>query len=328
MPRAPWLGPNLQTLRNYLRRPAIDLPASGFERIELAMPDGSGDRLLGDFNRPANDVGKPLVVLIHGLTGCSTGTYMLVSARHLLRLGYPVLRLNLRGAGPTRGLCRQQYHAGRSEDLRAALAALPAALTGRGVFAVGYSLGANMLLNYLGEQGADGPVRAAGAISAPIDLAAASRRIRAPRNRAYHGWLLRRMQEEALGGDGFSAAEREAIRAARSVYEFDQRLVGPSNGFAGADDYYARCSGLRFLPAIAVPTLVIHALDDPWIPGATYRQFDWNSTPGLVPLLPGRGGHVGFHGAGTRLPWHDRCLEIFFAEMTGERGPPISSSYA
>jgi predicted alpha/beta-fold hydrolase len=237
---------------------------------------------------------------------------MLVSAHNLLRQGYPVLRLNLRGAGPARRLSRQQYHAGRSEDLRDALAALPQALTAHGIFAVAYSLGANMLLKYLGEQGAAGPVRAAAAISAPIDLAAASRRIRAPRNRLYHGWLLRRMQEEALAGEGFSAAERDTVRAVRSVYEFDDRLVAPRNGFAGAEDYYARCSAVSFLPKIAVPTLVIHALDDPWIPGVTYGHVDWRANRHLVPLLPDQGGHVGFHGRGTRLPWHDRCLGIFF----------------
>jgi predicted alpha/beta-fold hydrolase len=312
-PRPPWLGADLQTLRNYLRGAVPDLSDFPFERLELPMRDGSGDRLLGDLNLPADAARKPLVVLIHGLTGCSTGTYMLVSALSLLRQGFPVLRLNLRGAGPSRKLCRGQYHAGRSEDLRDALAALPPALTARGVLAVGYSLGGNMLLKYLGEQGADRPVRAAAAISAPIDLSAASRRLRQPRNRIYHRWLLRRMQEEALAGEGLSAAERGIVLAVRSVYAFDDRLVAPRNGFAGADDYYARCSAVGFLTKIALPTLVIHALDDPWIPGEIYRGFDWAAANRhLVPLLPAQGGHVGFHGLGTRLPWHDRCLQIFF----------------
>jgi predicted alpha/beta-fold hydrolase len=315
LPRAPWLGPDLQTLRTYLRRPSPDLSGFAFERLQLPMRDGSGDRLLGDLNRPTHETGKPLVVLIHGLTGCSTGAYMLVSAHNLLRQGHPVLRLNLRGAGPARPLSRQQYHAGRSADLRDALAALPPDLTERGVFAAGYSLGANMLLKYLGEQGADGPVRAAAAISAPIDLAAASRRIRARRNQFYHGWLLRRMQEEALADEGLTGSERQVLLSLRSVYEFDERWVAPRNGFRGADDYYERCSAIRFLPAIAVPALIIHALDDPWIPGTTYRDVDWAANQNLTPLLPEQGGHVGFHGRGTLLPWHDRCLEIFFGDL-------------
>lgn len=314
-PRPPWLGPDLQTVRNYLRRPVSDLSAFAAERLDFPMTDG--DRLLGELNVPDGPLTKPLVVLVHGLTGCATGTYMLVSARHLLGQGYPVLRLNLRGAGPTRALCRGQYHAGRTEDFRAVLAALPEALTARGIVAVGYSLGANMLLKYLGEQGAHGPVRAAAAVSAPIDLAAASRCIRRPRNRLYHGWLVRRMQEEALAGDGLDDTERETVRAVRSVYAFDDGFVAPRNGFAGADDYYARCSALGFLPRIAVPTLVVHALDDPWIPGGTYQAVDWRANRHLVPLLPAQGGHVGFHGLGTRLPWHDRCLEIFLKRALG-----------
>jgi uncharacterized protein len=309
-PRPPWVNGDLQTLRNFLRRPDFDLTRFPSERLELPMRDGSGDRLLGDLNLPpARD--KPLVVLVHGLTGCSTGTYMLASALHLLKQGYPVLRLNLRGAGPARTFGRQQYHAGRSQDLRDALAALPESLTNNGVLAVGYSLGANMLLKYLAEQRADGPVRAAASVSAPIDLKAASLRLMRPRNRLYHDWLLRRMQEEALAGDGLDAAERQAVTTARTVYEFDDRFVAPRNGFAGAEDYYIRSSALRVLPGIRVPTLVIHALDDPWIPGAMYTGFVWKAHPLLLPLLPAQGGHVGFHGVGTRVPWHDQCLKIF-----------------
>ena len=282
------------------------------------MRDGSGDRLVGELNRPVEGSGKPLVVLIHGLTGCSTGAYMLASAFSLLRLGYPVLRLNLRGAGPSRPLCRQQYHAGRSADLRDALAGLPSGLLADGLFAVGYSLGGNMLLKYLAEQGEAGPVRAAASVSAPIDLSAASRRLMARRNQLYHDWLLRRMQEEALAGEALTDAERQAVVTARRVYDFDERFVAPRNGFRGADDYYLRSSALFFLPQIRVPTLIIHALDDPWIPGASYMGFDWQANPRLIPLLPRQGGHVGFHGLGTHVPWHDRCLGMFFEHVRVE----------
>jgi predicted alpha/beta-fold hydrolase len=323
-PRPPWVNGDLQTLRNFLRRPAFDLAGFAAERLELPMRDGSGDRLLGDLNRPSRAGAKPLVVLIHGLTGCSTGTYMLASALHLLEHGYPVLRLNLRGAGAARPLCRQQYHAGRSQDLRDALAALPASLTEHGVLAVGYSLGGNMLLKYLAEQDGAKPVVAAAAVSAPIDLKAASLRLMRPRNRLYHDWLLRRMQDEALAGEGLNDGERRTAAAARTVYEFDDRFVARRNGFAGAEDYYVRSAALPLLQAIRVPTLIIHALDDPWIPGTTYTGFDWRGSPKLLPLLPAQGGHVGFHGVGSRVPWHDRCLKIFF-EAVGRPDPELFS---
>src|SRR5690348_1565707 len=182
--RAPWWGGDLQTLRNYLVRQLAPLPAA--ERLHLPMRDGSGDRLVASLHRPvAAGTRRPLVVLIHGLTGSEQSHYMVKTAAHLLRLGFTVLRLNLRGAGASRPSCRFQYYAGRSEDFADALAALPGALTQGGVVAVGYSLGANMLLKYLGERGSEAPLQGAIAVSAPLDLAGTSRRLMWRRNGLY-----------------------------------------------------------------------------------------------------------------------------------------------
>src|SRR5580658_360427 len=267
--RAPWWGGDLQTLRNFLmrRRPALAAP----ERLLLPMRDGSGDRLVAAVHRPvpAPVKPRPLAFLLHGLSGCEDSAYIVNSASHLLALGFPVLRLNLRGAGSSRPLCRFQYHAGRSEDLADALAALPADLVTAGVVAIGYSLGANMLLKFLGERGGEAPVKAAVAVSAPLDLAVAARQMMRRRNVLYQGYLLRHMRAESLApGAEVTAAERAAIREARSIWEFDHGFSAPRNGFGGAEDYYERNAARRYLDGIAVPTLVIHALDDPWIPGA------------------------------------------------------------
>ena len=274
------------------------------------MTDGSGDRLSGlleEPDPPAQD--RPLVVLIHGLAGSEESAYLVVSSAHLLAQGYRVLRLNLRGAGPSRATCQLQYHAGRSEDLRDALLALPEELTRDGLALVGFSLGANMLLKFLAEFGGQFPIRRAMSVSAPIDLAAASRRFLDPRNRIYHLKLLYGMKRESLSeGALFSAEEARHIRGARSIFEFDEKIVAPRNGFADAAAYYAACNARQFLAEIPVPTLVIHALDDPWIPAGSYASYPWTGNPHLVPLLPPGGGHVGFHGRGSRVPWHDRCL--------------------
>jgi predicted alpha/beta-fold hydrolase len=314
-PRAPWLGGDLQTLRNYLLAQPPDLADWPGQRLELAMADGSGDRLSAMVHRPEGAEGRPLAVLIHGLTGCEDSSYIRGSARHLLGLGYPVLRLNLRGAGPSGPLCRLRYHAGRSEDLRdalAALARLEPGLCGEGLLLVGYSLGANMLLKFLAEEGEDIPVRAAAAVSAPIDLKAAQLRLMTRRNTLYHRYLLARMQAETLAGAELNPAERRAVARSRSVYEFDDGYVAPAGGFADAEDYYRRCSAGRFLAGIAVPTLVIHARDDPWIPAEAYDAVDWSGNPTLVPLLTASGGHVGFHGRSAKAAWHDRCITRFF----------------
>jgi uncharacterized protein len=316
--RAPWWGGDLQTVRNFLVRRYGDLSAYRSERLHLPLIDGTGDRLLAALNLPEGDAAptRPLVVLIHGLGGCETSFYLLNTAVHLLALGFPVLRLNLRGAGPSRSYCRLHYHAGRSEDFVEALAGLPHALTGRGIVAVGFSLGANMLLKYLGERGTDSAVRAAAAVSTPLDLAATSREMARRRNALYQRYLLREMRREALApGAWVNARERAAIRAARSIWDFDEHFSAPRNGFAGAEDFYAANASLRFLDGISMPTLVIHALDDPWIPAAAYRDYDWQRNPNLVPLLAEQGGHVGFHGHDGRVAWHDRCIAQFFAQF-------------
>jgi predicted alpha/beta-fold hydrolase len=298
-PRFPWFGPDLQTLRNALAR-----APKGPEGERLEFQVSGGDMLVGALDRAGTAGTKPLAVLVHGLTGCATSAYMRATSCALRAAGHDVLRLNLRGAGPTRTASRESYHAGRSEDLRAVLAALPGELV-----AVGYSLGANMLLKFLGEEGAGGRIRAAATVSAPLDLAASSRRLHAPRNRVYHDYLLRRM----IADSPYAEARAPGIATIR---DFDDRVVARLNGFANADDYYARCSSRAFLPAIRTRTLLVHAADDPWIPGKLYADYDWAANPHLTPCLTRGGGHVGFHEAGHAMPRHDREIVAFFGTIS------------
>lgn len=314
-PRAPWYGPDLQTLRNLVRGPVRALPARS-ERLELPLSDGSGDRLSARLLLPVAETAhsqRPLVVLVHGLGGSEESAYVGVCAAHLLSNGVRVLQLNLRGAGPSRIHCTEQYHAGRTGDFHDALRALPETLKREGVVAVGFSLGGNMLLKYAAEHGG---LRGVVSISAPIDLRAASYRFLDPRNRVYHAYLLAGMKREALGeGAAVTEEERRILPTIRSILEFDEKIVAPRGGFAGADDYYAKNHARQFLGAISVPALLIYAQDDPWIPSVAYTSFDWGSNPALTPLLPRRGGHVGFHGRGSRVPWHDRCVSAFLASL-------------
>ncbi|MGE0734976.1 MAG: YheT family hydrolase [Alphaproteobacteria bacterium] len=263
---------------------------------------------------PGGGSAKPLAILLHGLTGCTDSFYLLNTARHLLALGYPVLRLNWRSAGSSRAGCTQEYHAGRSQDLREAIAALPVPWRHRTKIAVGYSLGGNILLKYLGEEGAASAVAAAVSISAPMDLAAAGARFRQPRNFLYHRFILRSMKRDlARGKEPVDAALLKAGLEARTLREFDDRYIAPRYGFHDADDYYGKSSANRHIGGIRVPTLVIHAGDDPWIPAVIYKEIDWSGLPTCRLLLPKSGGHVGFHGAGTQVPWTDRCVEKFLS---------------
>ena len=312
-PRLPWWGPDLQTLRNFFaarsgRRPHLD-----GERIHLAMDDGSGDRLAGLLTRSLSN--KSLVVLIHGLTGCETSMNMVRAAVHHHALGHPVLRLNLRGAGPSRVTCRGDYHAGCSQDLADALSSLQKLapdLVENGILISAVSLGANVMLKFLAEYGADVPVRAAASISAPIDLAASSHSVMRLRSRPYHRWLLNRMKIHR-GAAELDPAERIALERARTIYEFDDRFLAPRHGFEGATHYYTESRASRYLEKIRTQTLIVHAQNDLWIPVAPYLSFNWSCNPYLTPLLPKAGGHVGFHDAGHDVSWHDRCAGDFFA---------------
>jgi predicted alpha/beta-fold hydrolase len=310
-PRWPWLGPDLQTLRNFFVRPAPDFTAWPAKDLWFLAEDGTGDCLHGTLH----ENGGALVTVIHGLTGCSESYHVLSTARSLLDAGHSVLRLNLRNAGATLGQCREQYTAGRTQDLRLVFGRLAAGHPGRPLAAVGYSLSGNMLLKYLGEAGTESGLAAAVSVSAPIDLKATSLRFHRTRNWLYKRYLLAGMKRDTLRLRNLAPEHAAAVRAVTSVYDYDDRYLAPRYGFGNAETYYARSSALPFLPAIRTPTLIINADDDPWIPPEPYRGFDWARNPALIPALIGHGGHVGFHGRGSRLPWHDRLIRRFIARL-------------
>lgn len=308
--RAPWFGGDLQTARNALRRDHADLSAWPGTRLSFAA--GNGDQLCGVLHKSVNGTGC-LVVLVHGLTGCEDSAYVRASACRILDAGHDVFRFNLRGAGPSRAQCRAMYHAGRSEDLQLALEGLVSAGHGvNGLFAMGYSLGGNLLLKYLGESGSRSLIQRAVSVSAPVDLAAASSRLEAGRNRGYHRWLLDRMKQDWTSGPlDIETPQMAALEHAQTIRAFDNGVVAPLNGFSDAADYYAQNSSREFLSGVAVPTLVLHADNDPWIPDGAYHALKGLPDHLRIEIARG-GGHVGFHGRNGR--WHDECAVLFFRD--------------
>lgn len=324
--RAPWWGGDLQTLRNTLVRYAPSLEGWPGEPLRVALSDG--DQLFATRHRPERAEARPTVVLIHGLTGSEDSTYIRASAAYFLERGWPVIRLNLRGAGPSGPYCRSAYHAGRSEDLRAFLAGLAQQdpqIRRHGALPLGYSLGANMLLKFLAERDFPVPLPGAVAVSAPIDLEAASRAIARPRNALYQRYLLACLRAEFRRWPlDLSVEERREVLSARTLLAFDEVWTARRNGFAGALDYYRRSSAAPLLPKIQVPTLLLHAADDPWIPAAPHLQAAENASPLQVLVAPS-GGHVGFHAADDPRPWHDRCAERFFRQLAAGDGVAAAS---
>jgi predicted alpha/beta-fold hydrolase len=254
-------------------------------------------------------------LLIHGLTGCEDSVYLRQTARCFLQAGACVIRANLRGAGPLRGEAKEHYNGGRSEDLveiiDGVLAYMPDA-TLSGLWVIGYSLGGNLLLKLLGEgREPFWPIAGAVSVSAPIAMKRCQLRMMEPRNSLYQRYLLDRMKADAPG------VSEAAKRRIKSVWQFDEEIVAPAGGFGGAEDYYAKSSANQYLGDIRTPTLLLSADNDPWIPKEMYETGDWRSNPSVTTVITRGGGHVGFHGTGSRLPWHSRAALAFLKAEGG-----------
>lgn len=315
--RWPWIGGDLQTLRNSVMRDKADLRSFSSQRHFCAVDDGSGDQLQFILHTPSTtrngEFREPLVLIIHGLTGCEDSFHVRNSARYFLERGYPVARINLRGAGPSIRTCRNTYHAGSSDDLNLIVSAIQEVTDARPVAILGYSLGGNILLKFLGQNELNDQIVAACAVSAPIDLAAAAIQMTKPRNHLYQRWLLSRLKADIKA----LAAERSERKLAyvKSIHAFDECYTAPRNGFESAEAYYHMCSGVRFLADIQVPTLILQAKNDPWIPFASFGSIDEARLNSVQLVFPSGGGHSGFHQRFQAAPLHDRLFQEFIGRQ-------------
>lgn len=303
--RWPWIGADLQTLRDALRPEPLP-PDQG---LALPVAVGDGDQLLVVADQPwGGGCPRALVVLVHGLAGDSGRQGVRRLAWLLQHRGLAVWRPNLRGAGAGRSLARGSYAAACTADLLPVLAAARCQAADRPLLGVGLSLGGTILLNALLEQPA--ALDGLACVSSPLDLQACSRQIAALRNRLYERWLLRRLIAQTLA-DPFDP--KPASRAAllgldrpRSIRAFDAVITAPRWGYRSVDHYYAAASPWPALLASGraarlPPALLLHAADDPWVPVTATRQLAEALASGACPLpwqvwIPGHGGHNGFHG--------------------------------
>lgn len=251
----------------------------------------------------------PVAVLVHGLEGAADSTYMRWMAHAALDAGFDVLRLNVRNCGGTEHLAPTLYHSGLTADLRAVVAQLAP----RRLFLIGFSMGGNQAMKLAGEWGPNpqSHVAAVCAISAPIDLAACARRLAEPRNRLYERRFLRQLRarlrrKARLFPDRISLAPLADVR---SIIDFDDRITAPAFGFRDAWDYYEQSSALRHLDSVRVPSLLIQARDDPFIP---FESFRLPANPALHLLAPEHGGHVSFLSRTPPRFWAARQAIRFF----------------
>ncbi|GAC1647536.1 MAG: alpha/beta fold hydrolase [Gemmatimonadaceae bacterium] len=303
-----WLpGAHAQTLWGRVARRGLNVDTRR-ERWETL----DGDFV--DVHRLSAPTGAPRLVLFHGLEGTVNSHYvrgMLAEAR---RRGWGAELLVFRSCGSDANRTLRFYHSGETGDAAFVVARVAADHPTSPLLLVGVSLGGNVLLKWLGECGNEPPaaVRAAAVVSVPYDLARGARYLERGFARLYQEWFLRSLRRKALDKlarfPGYASAE--TIRRARTLHDFDDTVTAPVHGFRDADEYYARSSALGFLSGIRVPTLLLSAADDPFLPREVLvevqRAADGN--PALTLEVTSEGGHVGF--VGGRVPWR----AVYYAE--------------
>lgn len=286
-----WLrSRHLQTLWHTLW-PVRAATAVVAQEEQLELPDGDVVDLSWGVERPG-----PLVLLLHGLAGSVQSHYAVAMMRTLTEAGYYTLFMHFRGCGETPNRLRRSYHAGDGGDIAFVVKQLNARFPGRALAAVSVSLGANALLKWLGERGDQTPLSAVIAISPPFELAAAARTLERGVSRLYQWFLIARLRH-MLRQKAELLADRQLERLARERYrnffEFDDRVTAPLHGFRDVDHYYQESSCRGYLRAIQVPTVIIHAGDDPFLaPSAIPSAAEL--APAVTLELSRSGGHVGF----------------------------------
>lgn len=285
-----WLpGGHLQTIWGVVAsRPEVE-----YRRERWELPDG--DFL--DLDWVSSPPDAPLVILFHGLEGSSDGHYARALMAAVHQRGWRGVVVQFRGCSGEPNRLPRAYHAGDSAEIGYVLNRLRADNPGRSLFAVGVSLGGNALLKWLGEQGqaALSVVDRAAAVGAPLDLPAAGAALDAGFNRVYSARFLRTLKRKALEklDRHPQLYDRQAVAAVDTIRGFDDLVTAPLHGYRDAADYWARAASKPWLAHVRVPTLVLNALNDPFVPAASLP------TPAEVSDrvsldYPAGGGHVGF----------------------------------
>ena len=277
-------------------------PRPPLRREVLNLPDG--DVTAVDWLCEADPLPKsaPLLIILHGLEGSAESSYARMLMQAAFEHGWRPCVLHFRDCGDYTNVLPRRYHAGETNDIRFFLKTLQQRGQIGPMFAVGYSLGGNVLLKYLGESSGDSRLSAAGAVCVPFNLHICAEALNTGFSKVYQTYLLGNMKKAVRKKFDLHTAAFDWNRAmaAASFDEFDDAVTAPLHGFSNKNDYYDKCSSGQFLKDIVRPTLIINAMDDPFMTPEVIPSDDRISDNVTLELADG-GGHVGFISGGT--PW-------------------------
>lgn len=289
-----WLrNSHLQTIAAASLRPR---PALKYRIERLELPDGDFVDLA--WKDDQREPGSPIVIILHGLTGSIESKYARAIMNVIHGLGWRAVMMQFRGQSGEPNRLARSYHSGDTGDLDYFVRDLKRREPRTPLAAVGYSLGGNVLLKWLGEHGANAPVETAVAVSVPFDLDLCARSINKGFSRTYQTRLLRMMRRAVRVKFRWMTAPIPLPNLSKlnDFYAFDNAITAPLHGFRDVHHYYAECSSMKFLKSIRVPTLVIHALDDPFMAPTVVPKAEALSDKVRLELSA-HGGHVAFIAA-------------------------------
>ncbi len=283
-----------------------------YERLEL--PDGDFIDLAWATNGLKAD--SSLVILLHGLGGSVDSVYVAGLLRSFNQAGYRGVLMQFRGSSGEPNRLPRAYHSGETGDLAYLLECLHQREPCTKKAIVGVSLGGNVLLKWLGETGSQSLIHAAAAVSVPFQLNIVTERINKGFSRIYQVYLLKKLRALFLEKLALVNTQllltKDDLLSIKTIREFDERITAPLHGFKNADAYYREASSKQYLSGIVTPTLIIHALDDPFmIPEVIPKEE--HLSPDILLELSQQGGHVGFV-TGENTHWLEQRIPRFLAD--------------
>lgn len=264
---------------------------------------------------------KTLVVLIHGLEGSSESKYILAASTEINNAGIDTVSFNLRGCSGEDNLLLTTYHSGKTEDVDFVINHLLAHYNYENIAIVGYSLGGNLTLKYMGEYAKklSSKIKTAIAISVPIDLASSDKQLSLFQNKIYMERFLRSLRakilQKSLNFPNYKVNLKK-LETAKNFRDFDELYTAPVFGFKNSEDYWQQASSKPYLPKIKKPTLLITALDDPFLATACYPYTEAENSDTFFLEVTKYGGHCGFNTSffGENSRWLERRMIQFICQ--------------